>query len=63
MGGSDYRESRCSREYFDYTIVCHFSYKKEMWIENIIEEIMAKNFPNLKEKDTKIQEAQRAQTS
>ena len=37
--------------------------EKEKGIENIIEEIMAKNFPNLKEKYTKIQEAQRAQTS
>ena len=32
----------------------------EMAIENIFEEIMAGNFPNLKEIDIKIQEAQRA---
>ena len=34
--------------------------EKEKWIENIFEEIMAENFPNLKETDFKIQEAQRA---
>ena len=33
---------------------------KEKVIENIFEEIMAKNFPNLKETGIKIQEAQRA---
>ena len=33
---------------------------KEKGIENIFEEIMAENFPNLKETDIKIQEAQRA---
>ena len=32
---------------------------KEKGIENIFEEIMAENFPNLKETDIKIQEAQR----
>ena len=31
-----------------------------MGIENIFEEIMAENFPNLKDTDIKIQEAQRA---
>ena len=31
-----------------------------MGIENIFEEIMAENFPNLKETDIKIKEAQRA---
>ena len=34
--------------------------EKEKWIENIFEEIMAENFPNLKKTDIKIQEAQRA---
>ena len=34
--------------------------EKEKGIENIFEEIMSKNFPNLKETDIKIQEAQRA---
>ena len=34
--------------------------EKEKGIENIFEEIMAENFPNLKETDIKIQEAQRA---
>ena len=34
--------------------------EKETGIENIFEEIMAKNFPNLKDTDIKIQEAQRA---
>ena len=34
--------------------------EKENGTENIFEEIMAENFPNLKETDTKIQEAQRA---
>ena len=34
--------------------------EKEKRIENIFEEIMAKNFPNPKETDIKIQEAQRA---
>ena len=33
--------------------------KKEKRIENIFEEIMAENFPNLMETDIKIQEAQR----
>ena len=33
---------------------------KEKGIENKFEEIMAENFPNLKETDVKIQEAQRA---
>ena len=33
---------------------------KEKGIENKFEEIMAENFPNLKEIDVKIQEAQRA---
>ena len=33
--------------------------EKEKEIENIFEEIMAENFPNLKETDIKIQEAQR----
>ena len=37
--------------------------EKEKGIENIFEEIMTENFPNLKETDIKIQEAQRAQTS
>ena len=31
--------------------------EKEKRIENIFEEIMAENFPNLKETDIKIQEA------
>ena len=34
--------------------------EKEMGIENIFEEIMAENFPNLKHTDIKIQKAQRA---
>ena len=34
--------------------------EKEKGIENIFEEIMAENFPNLKETDIKIQETQRA---
>ena len=34
--------------------------RKERGMENIFEEIMAENFPNLKETDIKIQEAQRA---
>uniref|UniRef100_A0A8D1KDA3 L1 transposable element RRM domain-containing protein n=1 Tax=Sus scrofa TaxID=9823 RepID=A0A8D1KDA3_PIG len=34
--------------------------EKERGIENIFEEIMAKNFPNLKDTDIKTQEAQRA---
>ena len=34
--------------------------EKEKGIENIFEEIMVKNFPNLKDTDCKIQEAQRA---
>ena len=34
--------------------------EKEKGIENIFEEIMAENFPNLKETDIKIQESQRA---
>ena len=34
--------------------------RKEQGIENIFEEIMAENFPNLKETDIKIQEAQKA---
>ena len=34
--------------------------EKENGIENIFEEIMAEKFPNLKETDIKIQEAQRA---
>jgi len=34
--------------------------EKEKGIENIFEEIMSENFPNLKKTDTKIQEAQRA---
>ena len=34
--------------------------EKEKGIENIFEEIMAENLPNLKETDVKIQEAQRA---
>ena len=33
---------------------------KEKRIENIFQEIMAENFPNLKETDIKIQESQRA---
>ena len=36
---------------------------KEKGIENIFEEITAENFPNLKETDIKIQEAQRAPNS
>ena len=34
--------------------------EKEKGIENIFEEIMAENFPNLKETNIKIQEAQKA---
>ena len=34
--------------------------EKEKGIENTFEEILAKNFPNQKETDIKIQEAQRA---
>ena len=34
--------------------------EKEKWTENIFEEIMAEHFPNPKETDIKIQEAQRA---
>ena len=34
--------------------------EKEKGIENIFKEIMAENFPNLKDTDFKIQEAQRA---
>ena len=34
--------------------------EKEKVIENILEEIMSEIFPNLKETDIKIQEAQRA---
>ena len=34
--------------------------EKEKGIENIFEEIMAENFPNLKDTDIKIQETQRA---
>ena len=34
--------------------------EKEKGIENIFEEIMAENFPNIKDTDIKIQEAQRA---
>ena len=34
--------------------------EKEKVFENILEEIMAESFPNLKEMDIKIQEAQRA---
>ena len=34
--------------------------EKEKGIENTFEEIMAENFPNLKDIDTKIQEAQKA---
>ena len=34
--------------------------EKEKGIENIFEEIMSENFPNLKENDIKIQQAQRA---
>ena len=34
--------------------------EKEKEIENIFEDIMAENFPNLKHMDIKIQEAQRA---
>ena len=34
--------------------------EKEKGIENIFEEIVAENFPNLKETDIKIQEAQKA---
>ena len=35
--------------------------EKEKGIENIFEEIMVENFPNLKHTDINIQEAQRAQ--
>ena len=34
--------------------------EKEKEIENIFEEIMVENFPNVKDTDIKIQEAQRA---
>ena len=34
--------------------------EKENGIENIFEEIMSENFPNLQEPDIKIQQAQRA---
>ena len=34
--------------------------RKEKGIETIFEEIMSENFPNLKETDIKIQEAQRS---
>ena len=34
--------------------------EKEKGIENMFEEIMAENFPNLRDTDIKIQEAQRA---
>lgn len=34
--------------------------EKEKRLENIFEEIMPENFPNIKETDIKIQEAQRA---
>ena len=34
--------------------------EKEKWIGNVFEEIMSENFPNLKEADIKIQEAQRS---
>ena len=34
--------------------------EKEKGIENVFEEIMSENFPNIKETDIKIQEAQRA---
>ena len=34
--------------------------EEEKGIENIFEEIMSENFPNLKDTDIKIQEAQRA---
>ena len=34
--------------------------EKENGVENIFEEIISENFPNLKETDIKIQEAQRA---
>ena len=37
--------------------------EEEKWIENAFKEIMAGNFPNLKETDTKIHEAQRAPNS
>ena len=37
--------------------------EKEKGIENIFEEIMSENFPNLKEIDINIQEAQGLQTS
>ena len=33
--------------------------EKEKGIENIFEEIMVENFPNIKDTDIKIQEAQR----
>ena len=33
--------------------------KEEKGIENIFEEIMSENFPNLKERDSKSQEAER----
>ena len=34
--------------------------EKEKGIENLFEEVMAENFANLKDTDTKIQESQRA---
>ena len=34
--------------------------KKKEWIENIFKEILSENFPNLKETDIKIKQAQRA---
>ena len=34
--------------------------EKEKGMENVFEEIMSENFPNLRETDIKIQEAQRA---
>ena len=37
--------------------------EKEKGIENIVEEIMSENFPNLKETDVKIQEAQKVPKS
>ena len=37
--------------------------EKDKGMENIFEEIIAGNFPNLKDTDFKIQEAKRAQTS
>ena len=37
--------------------------EKEKGTENIFEEIMSENFPNLKDTDIKIQDVERAQTS